>query len=212
MFEFHHSPLPVTPDLATAFRSVWTQLAAPGTWWTGAERVALARVARAAYVGESSPSDTRLPAPAVAAASLLGHDPAAITEPLIVEWEQSGLDSNRYVELIGLVSRVTAVDTFHRALGISLEPLPEPEPGEPTRNVTATRARKTRSWVPMIGPPTIPASLSAVPKESDGLEELHAAMYLAYEEMGNPTIKRGLTRVQMELIAAKASVINECFF
>jgi alkylhydroperoxidase family enzyme len=212
MFQFDRSLLHVKPDLADAFRVVWTQLAAPGTWWTGTERVSLAKVGRAAYAGEEPPSGTGLSKAAVAAATLLGAKPSAITKQAIVDWEQSGLDSNRYVELVGVVSRVTAVDTFHRALGCDLEPLPTPSPGEPTRNLPAIPARTTKAWVPMIGPPSIPISLSAVPTESDGLEALHAAMYLAYEEMGNPVIQRGLSRVQMELVAARASVVNECFF
>jgi hypothetical protein len=64
----------------------------------------------------------------------------------------------------------------------------------------------------MVGPPTIPASLSAVPAEMDALEALHGPMYLDYEEMGDPAITRGLTRTQMELIASRTSFINECFF
>lgn len=204
--------MPIRTDLATAFRVVWDRLAAPGTWWTGAERVALARIARTAYAGVDLPTDTGLPDPAVAAAALLGRTPAASTEELITDWERAGLDPSRYVELIGVVAQVTAVDTFHRAMGMDLEPLPDPVPGEPTAQLPDTPVRKTRAWVPMVGLPSIPQSLSAVPAESAALEGLHGPMYLSYTEMGDPVIEKGLSRAQMELVAARTSAINECFF
>jgi alkylhydroperoxidase family enzyme len=150
--------------------------------------------------------------PAREAAALLGKEPAAVTENLIAAWETQGLDANRYVELIAVVAQVTTVDTFHRALSLALEPLPAPQPGEPSRETPRTLARKTRAWVPMVGPPTIPTSLSAVPAEMAALEALHGPAYLKYEEMGDPAIQKGLSRAQMELVAARTSAINECFF
>lgn len=204
--------MPVRSDLTGAFRVAWDRLAAPGTWWTGTERVALAEVARAAYAGADLPTETGLSDPAVTAATLLGREPAAITEQLIIEWEASGLDPSRYVELISVVAQVTAIDTFHRAMGIDLEPLLGPLPGEPTRQLPDTPVRKTRAWVPMVGLPSIPQSLSAVPAETAALEALHGPMYLSYAEMGDPAIEKGLSRAQMELIAARTSAINECFF
>ena len=212
MFDFNNAPLPINDELAAAFRLVWDRLATPGTWWTGTERVAIAEVARLAYKGNDGTAHPSLPAPAVAAASLLSRKPAGVTKRLIQEWEGAGLEPTRYVELVGVVAQVTAVDTFHRALVIDLEPLPPPRPGEPSRQLPETPAQANRAWVPMVGPPTIPSSLSAVPAEMDALEELHGPMYLTYEEMGNPSIQKGLSRAQIELVAGRTSAINECFF
>ena len=212
MFDFTTSPLPVGDDRAEAFRHVWHRLAAPGTWWTGDERVAIACVARAAYAAGESTETAALPAAAKEAAALLSHEPAAVTKQRIGDWETRGLTANHYVELIGIVAQLTAVDTFHRASSLDLEPLPEPQPGEPSRELPQSTATVTRAWVPMVGPPTIPTSLSAVPAEMAALEALHGPMYLTYEEMGDPAITRGLTRAQMELVASRTSVINECFF
>lgn len=39
-------PVPVRADLLEAHRQVWDKLAEPGTWWTGAERVAIAAETR----------------------------------------------------------------------------------------------------------------------------------------------------------------------
>jgi hypothetical protein len=212
MFDFSGAPLPIRADLAVAFREVWRRLAEPGTWWTGTERVELAQVARNAYGDLPLPEGLSLAGPAIDAAALLGEMPAAVTEELIVGWEAAGLDANRYVELVAVVSRVTAVDTFHRALGLPLEALPSPKPGAPSHSLPAVAATKTKAWVPMVGPPNIPVSLSAVPAAMAALETLHGPMYLTYEEMGNPAVQRGLHRSQMELVAGMTSAINECFY
>lgn len=213
MFDFASSPLPIRSDLVAAFREVWDRLASPGTWWTGKQRVAIAAVARAAYSdGEPLAAATGLPQPAVAAASLIASSPATITAEKIRTWEENGLDSYQYIELIGIVSQITTVDTFHRAMGLDLEPLPEPRAGQPSRLHATPPATLTKAWVPMVGPPMIPVALSAVPAEAAALEALHGPAYLRYEEMQDPAITRGLTRAQMEIVASRTSAINECFY
>jgi alkylhydroperoxidase family enzyme len=212
MFKFSNTPVPVRNDLTLAFSGVWTRLARPGTWWTGTERVAIAQVARDSYGGAELTAHPDLSEAATLAASLLSRKPAAVTADLIQGWESVGLDSNRYVELVAVVSQITAIDTFHRALGVDLEPLPIPQPGDPTEQLPDIPAKLTRAWVPMVGPPTIPTSLSAVPAEMVALEQLHGPMYLRYEEMSDPAVQKGLSRAQQELVAARTSAINECFF
>lgn len=174
--------------------------------------MAIAEIARAAYQDQPIPESDLLLAPAREAAALLGKQPSATTAELIEDWKIRGLDANQYVELIAVVAQVTTVDTFHRAMGLELEPLPSPHPGAPSREIPAVPARRTRAWVPMVGPPTIPTSLSAVPTEMAALEALHGPAYLTYEEMSDPAIQKGLSRAQMELVAARTSAINECFF
>jgi alkylhydroperoxidase family enzyme len=212
MFEFANASIAIRDDIADAFRHVWDRLANAGTWWSGTERVAIAATARAAYQDEPAPDQSVLPQPVRAAAALLGKQPAAVTEELIEAWEADGLDANHYVELVGIVAQVTTVDTFHRAMSLEVEHLPDPLPGEPTRENPGSPARRTRAWVPMVGPPTIPTSLSAVPAEMAALEALHGPMYLSFAEMSDPVIQKGLNRAQMELVAARTSAINECFF
>ena len=41
--------VPVRADLTAAHEHLWQNLAEPGTWWTGAERVAIAADVRAAW-------------------------------------------------------------------------------------------------------------------------------------------------------------------
>ena len=46
--DYRHSSLPVRDDLAAAHRRAWARLAAPGEWWSGAVRIAIAEETRAA--------------------------------------------------------------------------------------------------------------------------------------------------------------------
>ena len=48
MITYEPVPAPVRAAFAESHQRFWDRLAAPGTWWTGAERVAIAREARAA--------------------------------------------------------------------------------------------------------------------------------------------------------------------
>ena len=155
--------------------------------------------------GESS-----LPASAVQAAALLGDTPSRATRPW-VESTIAALGPGAYVELVGVVSRTTAVDTFHRALGAALPLFPDAVPGSPS-GITDEAARPGPAWVPMVGGSSIVGALSAVPSEAAAQEDMHGPLYLTYEQMENLHFLRGLSRPQMELMAARASAINECFY
>lgn len=205
-------PATIRGDLPDAFRRVWRALARPGTWWTAPERTAIAEVSREAWGGKDPEAPTALPDPAAEAAAVIGGRPADPREVWIEELVASGLTIEQYVEIVGVASRVTAVDTFHRAMGLPLEPFPAPEDGPANQTLPSPPARPCRAWVPMTGPASIPLSLSAVTDEMRGMEELHNAMYLSYEQMGDPDFTRGLHRTQMELVAARTSTINDCFF
>ncbi len=43
MITYEHVPAPVRTGFAESHHRFWDRLAACGTWWTGAERVAIAR-------------------------------------------------------------------------------------------------------------------------------------------------------------------------
>ena len=42
--------------IAQAHRAAWARIAGPGSWWTGSQRVEVARVAREARAGGQPPS------------------------------------------------------------------------------------------------------------------------------------------------------------
>ena len=47
-FDYENAPYPIRADLAAAHRHAWNEIAGPGRWWTGAERVAIAAEVRRA--------------------------------------------------------------------------------------------------------------------------------------------------------------------
>ena len=46
--DYRQSPLPLRDDLVGAHQRAWARFGAPGEWWTGAVRVAIAKETRAA--------------------------------------------------------------------------------------------------------------------------------------------------------------------
>lgn len=210
-FTFADSAVAIREEMGDAFRRDWERLARPGTWLWGEERVEAAEVFRSAQAGREVQSTT-LSEPAAAAVQLIAGDPASITRDLVADWEHANLDLGVYVELIGIASRLSAIDAFHRAMGLPLEPLPPPRPGPPSEDPPPRGATRGKAFVPMTVGTSIVYALSFVPAESEAQRDLHGPMYLSYEEMGDSEFQRGLHRTQMELIAARTSAINDCFY
>jgi len=94
-FDYAGLALPIPDAMRAAHRRAWERLAAPGAWWTGAERVAIAAEVRAsrtcalcherkaalsphALAGEHAAAGG-LPAPAVEAAHRIASDPGRLT-------------------------------------------------------------------------------------------------------------------------------------
>ena len=198
----------VRTDLPDVFRREWTRLAAPGTWWSGSERVRLAEAARAARRnGVRAQSGSA----AKDVAGRISAEPQALRRAW-VDTVAASVGVAAYVEIVGLVARLSAVDTFHRALGLPEPPLPEPVAGEPRRTPPPAEARSGKAWVPMVGGASIVQALSLVPAEVAAQDDLHGPLYLTIEQMADPDVTRGLHRSQMELVAARTSAVNECFY
>lgn len=188
----------------------WERLAGPGTWWTGGERVAIATDARLAAAGE--PLTGVLPAPVEEATQRIAAMPATIRGTDVARWELEGLDNFAYIEIVGIVSRLIALDTTAFGLDRKAPPLPEPEPGDPSR-IRPDGAAITTGWAPTIGPASAPSSLTAVPAEAEAMFDVHGVLYLSLDEMFEMQIERdGLTRPQIELAAARTSALNDCFY
>ncbi len=211
-FDFAGGAAEVRMDIRRLFRREWDRLALAGTWWTGTERGDIARVARRSRSGGSgAPTGTSsVPGAAIEAAGTVGSAPAGIRR----EWVEGiarDLGFPRYIEIVGITSRLAAVDTFHTGIGAEFEPFPEPEPGEPS-HAEEPFARPGAGWVPMVGGASITQALSLVNAESTAQEDMHGPLYLTYEGMAHLDYVGGLSRAQMELVAARTSAINECFY
>ena len=237
--------LPIREDIADARRRLWDHLASPGSWWSGAERLAAVAEARrattcglcrerkaalspAAVLGHHD-GDRALPDAAVEVAHKLRTDSGRLSEGWYMAQLEAGLSDAQYVELVGVVTMATGLDMFARALGVPADALPQPKPGHP-RHDRPRGAKPNGAWVPTVAEadvtdgeadfyppgaviPNIATALSLVPSEVRMLRALSAAFYMPIERVSDPTFHRGpLDRPQMELVAARVSAINECFY
>lgn len=220
----------------------------PGTWWSGEERVAIARESRNASAcpycnrckealspfseeGEHAHLSL-LSDPAVDLIHRLTTDPGRLTLAWFEGIIEQGLSEGAYVEIVGMVSSLVCVDTFHLGLGLPAPELAPPEAGEASRE-TPDGAARTMAWVPTVSPrtvtgkladawfpegdrdryvPRVQCALSLVPDEAIVFKALGEAMYMSAEAVGDFTCGRDLSRPQIELIAARVSALNRCFY
>ena len=214
-------------DLSDAHDAVWRHACAPGSWWTGAERRAAATIVINAFA-DPDPSPPWVPAsttltvdglaPAVIDAlyRMTAHA-STITRAWYDALVGSAMSEAAYVELCGIVVSVTAVASLARSVGATLPPLPPALGGDPTKRVPELD-RSPRNWVPVAVPaasraPVVEA-LSAAPGAFALLwDHLAPAQYMADHQMADLAWTRGtLSRPQMELVAARVSVLRQCFF
>lgn len=155
-------------DLVEAQAVAWEKLGDPGTWWTAAERIAIAAEARgsvdcrlcreragALSPGSISGSHTRLASPlsdtAVEAIHRIRSDPGRLSEAWFLRLRDLGLAEEAYVELVSVVAVVTAIDTFRCAAGLEVLNFPNIRPGEPSRR-RPVRSRGGLGWVATLAP------------------------------------------------------------
>jgi hypothetical protein len=159
--------MPIRPDLLQAQDRAWTSLGHPGTWWTGADRVAIAAetrhaascplcAARAealspAMVGGDHATLGSLPGAAVEAIHRIRTDSGRIGESWIDRLMAGGMDEARYVELVSVVAITIAIDTFRSAVGLEVLPLPPVHLGAP-RPSRPVGVKRDLCWVSTLAP------------------------------------------------------------
>lgn len=245
-FSYSDSPFPIRADLSQANAKYWQILANPGSWWTGAQRVAIAQEVRNASTCQLCSERKQALSPynfpgshehsgvleniAVDAVHRIVTDQNRITQKWIDDNAQQGLSEEQYVELLGIVVTVFSIDEFSRALGLALEPLPQPAAGEPDhyRPALAQRGTGFVSMLPVKGnfterekglwPPergaNVLRALSLVPDAVRQWGDVAAAQYLPLPklmQLGGDT-GRSINRMQIEIVAGRVSSINECFY
>ena len=182
----------------------------PGTWLSAIERVGVAAEARAALAGVPGP-EAPISDELAEVAHAVAEAPADITPEWIDSLEANGLDRFSYIEAAGVVCRVSVIDTVAFGLSAELPPLPDPIDGDPSR-VPVPDAVRTRAWVPTVGPGGALTSLSAVAEEQDSMKRLSDVLYLESVIPVNTVEKGGLVRSQIEVLAARTSYLNDCFY
>ncbi len=164
-FTYESAPFPVREDIGVAHNEFWKKLAAPGSWWTGEERVAIAQETRNAIdcqfcqerkcalspnsVSGEHLSATILSPQAVDAVHRIITDQKRITQTYVDQLAEEGLSNEAYVELVGIVVCTFSIDEFSRGLGLALEELPTPVAGEPS-HYRPPQAEDSVGFVPML--------------------------------------------------------------
>lgn len=221
----------IRPDLAEAHRLAWEHVVGPGSWFTGAERVELAHTVLMAiadtdplppWVGPSAAGrlDPGHVAPVAAhdVAYRIARHAGTMTEP-VFRAVADEIGDLPYVEVCALVSTVAAVAHFCRNVGIEPPPLPEAVDAPATGEQPQELARPTLNWVRVAAPPDRVAAVvqayTAVPGEQRNTWRMADAQYMPDDEMVHPDWSRragGLTRAQMELVAAHVAQFRDCFY
>lgn len=233
-------------ELSDALRRAWPAIGACGVWWTGAERLLIAREARAARdctlcqerkaapipqaVAGAHSAATTLSSAAVEAVHRIVSDPGRLSEGWYKRTVAAGLSEESYVELLGVVAMTTAVDTFDRALGAPLRAMPPAGAGQPSRR-RPTGAKPGLGWMPMLAPEDVTAddpplytcagriggnvhrALSLVPEAMMQFWDLFEPMYLHQDAMRDFGREyRAISHAQIEMLAARVAVRNQCVY
>lgn len=238
----------IRPELLAAHECAWDRLARPGTWWSGAERVAIAAAARGALTCVYCARRKQALSAAMASGAHDGPhgglsegvvdlihrirtDADRFGPSIFKQYVPGVLSAERFVELVGIVATITAIDTFDAVMGRALRALPEPIPGAPSRK-RPKGAAYDQAHVPMVAPDAIDASeplevamyegragmyihraLSLVPAEVVNFFDLDDQMYLPDRFLRDfGTEYRAITHAQIEFLAARMSALNQCTY
>ena len=249
---YTNAPIKVRDDIIAAHNRAWNRIARAGAWFDGKTRVAIAAETRHASKCAlcSGRKEALSPYSIVGAHDGLGALPERlveqvhriVTDPgrLMRGWFDSliarGTPDTEFVETVAVVATVVTIDTFCRAIGAPVHPLPTPKGGEPYHRRPKTAHQRGEAWVAMIHPKDlegeldteeerllarywagVPANirraLSLVPEEAYEWFRLVEVQYLpgrAMQDFANEY--RAVTHAQIELIAGRVSVLNQCFY
>ncbi len=186
-----------------------------------------AQALSAASVNGVHDRDSELPEAVVEVVHKLITDNARLSKAWFDAIVPSQISDAAYAEIVGIVVNTFSVDELQRGVGVAVEPLPVPVKGEPSQR-RPSGAKAHGSWLPTVGADDLDpedadlygggpaanviAAMSLAPDEVRGLNDLGAAYYLHPDVMGTFEQVRSLSRSQVELVAARTSALNECFY
>ena len=146
------------------------------------------------------------------------RDSGRLTERWFREKLGSGLSEGTYIEVLGCVATAIILDTFAMGIGtLKLSPEGELDMSEPSR-IANPEVVKEEAWVPIsqrtyeLGPsglPTVPNITRAMGLVPGAVQQFFSVMRSHY---GLTEIASSLSRSQVELIAARTSSYNDCFY
>jgi hypothetical protein len=230
--------LPIPAFVEALHADELLSFARPGTWGTAEQRTAIAAEARKTRVavgvqeslGDEALADVPEPARRVARAAALGG--IEIDRMFCEQAQADGLTDCAYVEVIGVVARLAHLDVFARGIGVPARQLRQPEEDRTPSMLRPAIAKHEGFFVDSVPSApeggelardiygsSVPASnilrsLSLVPDEARRLTRVVDEEYFTHETMMDMSYSslEGLSRPQLELVAARVSALNQCFY
>ncbi len=208
-----------------------TALAAPGDWLDGAARIAVWEQARDAQTNELdrqrrqalSPAAVNATHPAAGPLSSqanevvhrIASDPGRLSE----RWAHDAIEhlehgERTYTELVGVTAITRAIDRFDRALGRKPRTIPQPKLGDPSQ-VTPDDVGNVGAWVSQRinkERANVSRALSLVPVTDQTWRHMVNEFYSHGEAFFDLAWDRPLSRAQTELVAARTTLLNQCFY
>ena len=214
----------VDDEIVSACRISWDNLGRPGGWWSGTDRLAIVRQIRASaprplwdrapeLVDVGDEPDGDLSAFVRALAERVTTQPSSIDhETYLHIVDRIGEDA--YAELAAIAAQVVPIDHLHDALGLDREPLPAEVDGAPTgeRPDDLVHDVAFLPTAPPDGMAHVAVSLSLAEADNARRMLLVRAMYSGRSFGEMVWTHRALSRPQIELVAARTSALNECFY
>ena len=216
-------------QIVDAQRTVGEEIVGPGDWLTGRERVAAWREVRSSRtdrldqerrqaltpnaVSGRHEATAELSAAATEVVHRVASDPGRLTRAWADE-QIAELGEETYTELVGVTAIVSVLDRFDGAMGRAERRLPEPIHGEPAR-VRPDDVGDVGAWVSQSTGPTkanVSRTLSLVPQTNLLWRRLVDTHYSRGAEFMNLQWDFPLSRPQAELVAARSTALNECFY
>lgn len=222
---YENAPLHVRRELEDAHREALDCIARAGTWWSASERVALVEERRRAlqcalcakrkhslapYGAQGSHEDLGAFDPSIVEViHRIGTDPGRLTRSWFDGVIGNGMSPEAYVELVGVLAMGLIIDTLSQSLGLGLFELPPPASGEPSRAAEGESA-DDGAWVPIAkmqpqSRANIVRALGLVPTAQRSFWQLFRHHYLGAGE-------HAISEPQIELVAARTSALNQCFY
>ena len=216
-------------SVAALHSRVLAELATPGDWWDAPGRRAAIEEARSARWCELCDARRATVSPEAIAGSHRAHgvlsaaavevihrvvnDPGRLTRRW-AEVQVAELGDAVYAELVAITAIVVAIDVYARSIGAPPPDLIEPVGGVPARE-RPDDVGDVGAWIPMTEQKVlanVSRALSLVPRTNATWRALVNESYSRGPQMLALTWERALSRPQIELIAARVSQLNQCFY
>jgi hypothetical protein len=195
------------------------ELARPGDWWDGASRRALMEEARAARgcprcrEAGAHEATRGLPEAAVDVVHrVVSH--SGRLDRCWAEGRIGQLGDGRYAEVVGVTAITVAIDVTARSIGEPPPSLAHPVDGPPAGD-RPSGVGDVGAWIPMTEDKllaNVSRALSLVPRTNGTWRALVTESYSRGPQMLELVWDRALSRPQIELMAARVSRLEECFY